>query len=395
MVFDPHSAQDGRPGGPSVSQQSAIAEAVGALEAAVAGVADGPDGGERFEAALRRLGGTLGPAGEAESAAVGPRLAALLTDTPLFPRAHLAMMVGACVERGADPVACADRVLAGLREALAGALLLLDRWAGDDEDARPGSDRDDPDLPDPDLPDPDRDDPGRAHARLAGAGRIDAWHAHRAVAGWWTLGLWQRAAFALCTHAAVRRAARADGVTDVLTELIDRYRERSEQHDLKGLRYLAAALDDEPLLVLHRPSGTGYLLRMDGLTDNFQLHTLLAEALIGGGHLPGIRPDPEVVALSRTEWLDGRRFIATGAFNLVAPDGGWIWNEGMPESIPVVDGVRTLVLDPQPYERSWAAGRFVEQVPGDLRLERVLPPEEAAARLAAAAPALPFEQAVR
>ncbi|MFE7561196.1 hypothetical protein [Kitasatospora sp. NPDC057500] len=395
MVFDPRSTQDGR--GPSNSQQSALAAAVGALEAAVGGLAaDGPDGppdgGERFDAALRRLGGALGPAGEAESAAAGPRLAALLPATPLFPRAHLAMMVGACVERGADPVACAGPVLAGLREALTGALLLLDRWAEGGEDC--GDDGDDGDGDDA-LPDPDRDDPGRAHARLTGPGRTDPRHAHRAVAGWWTLGLWQRAAFALCAHAAVRRAARADGVTEVLGELIDRYRERSDQHDLKGLRYLAATLDDEPLLVLHRPSGTGYLLRMDGLTDNFQLHTLLAEALIGGGHLPGSRPDPEVVALSRTRWLDGRRFIATGAFNLVAPDGGWIWNEGMPESIPVVDGVRTLVLDPQPFEQSWAAGRFVEQVPGDLRLERVLAPHEAAARLAAAAPALPFEQAVR
>ncbi|MFB8239750.1 hypothetical protein ACFC58_24690 [Kitasatospora purpeofusca] len=384
MVFDPHSAQDGRPTGPSDSQQSALLGAVAALEAAVAALTEDPDdGGERFEAALRRLGGLLGPAGEAESAAVGPRLAALLTDTPLFPRAHLAMMVGACVERGADPVACADGVLAGLREALSGALLLIERWA---ETGDRGNEE---------LPDPDREDPGRAHARITGPGRTDGWHAHRAVAGWWTLQLWRQAAFALNTHAAVRRAARDSGVGGVLTELIDRYRERSDRHDLKGLRYLAATLDDEPLLVLHRASGTGYLLRMDGLTDNFQLHTLLIEVLVGGGHLPGTRPDPEVVALSRTRWLDGRRFVATGAFNLVAPDGGWIWNEGMPEDIPVVDGVRTLVLDPQPYERSWAAGRFVEQVPGDLRLERVLEPAEAAARLAAAAPALPFEQAAR
>ncbi|MFC5663035.1 hypothetical protein ACFP3U_08570 [Kitasatospora misakiensis] len=390
MVLDPHSAQDGRPGGPSDSQQSALVEAVASLEAAVTGLAADPDGGERFDAALRRLGGQLGPADDEESAAVGPRLAALLLDTPVFPRAHLAMMVGACVERGADPVACADGVLAGLREALSGALLLIDRWAetggGGEGAAGDAGDA---------LPDPDEDDPGRAHARIAEPGRMDGWHAHRAVAGWWTLGLWQRASFAVCSHAAVRRAARGSGVSAVLAELVDRYRERSERHDLKGLRYLLATLDDEPLLVLHRPTGTGYLLRMDGLTDNFQLHTLLIEELVGGGHLPGTRPDPEVVALSRTRWLDGRRFIATGAFNLVAPDGRWIWNEGMPEDIPVVDGVRTLILDPQPYERSWAAGRFVEQVPGDLRLERVLEPAEAAARLAAAAPALPFDQAVR
>ncbi|MEV6973403.1 hypothetical protein [Kitasatospora sp. NPDC093806] len=400
MVFDPHSAQDG-PTGPSNRQPSDLVLAVSEFEVAVAALADGTDDGERFDAALRRLGGLLGPAGERESAAVGPRLAALLPDVPAFPRAHLAMMVGACVERGADPVACADHVLAGLREALTGALLLIERWAETgangttgasgtaDAAGSAGSARDE------ELPDPDRDDPGHAHARIAEPGRLDGWHAHRAVAGWWTLQLWQQAAFALCTHAAVRRTARAAGVADVLVELIDRYRDRSEQHDLKGLRYLTATLDDEPLLVLHRPSGTGYLLRMDGLTDNFQLHTLLAEVLIGGGHLPGPRPDPEVVALSRTGWLDGRRFIATGAFNLVAPDGGWIWNEGMPEDIPVVDGVRTLVLDPQPYERSWSAGRFIEQVPGDLRLERVLTPAEATARLAGAAPALAFEQAMR
>ncbi|MFD0348655.1 hypothetical protein ACFQ0M_26560 [Kitasatospora aburaviensis] len=181
--------------------------------------------------------------------------------------------------------------------------------------------------------------------------------------GWWTLHLWQLASFAVCTHAAVRTSARASGVTDVLAELIERYGDG--HHDLKGLLYLMKMLDDEPLLVLDRPSGTGYLVRMDGLADNFQLHTLLAELLIGGGHLPGTRPDPEVVALSRTAEVDGRRRVtALGAFNLLAPDGSWIWNEGTPADIPVVDGVRTLVLDPQPYERSWSAGRFVQQVPG-------------------------------
>ncbi|WP_327679441.1 hypothetical protein [Kitasatospora sp. NBC_00458] len=385
MVFDPHTPQDGRTG-PSDRQPTSLAGAVAEFETAVATLHDA-GGGERFDAALRRLGGLLGPAGEQESAAVGPRLASLLPDTPPFQRAHLAMMVGACVERGADPVACADHILAGLREALTGALLLLERWK---ETGDGGPD----DLPDPDGDDPDRDSPGRAHARIEEPGRLDEWHAHRAVIGWWTLSLWQRAAFALYTHAAVRRTARESGVTDVLTGLIDRY--SGDRHDLKGLRYLAAALDDEPLLVLHRPTGTGYLLRMDGLTDNFQLHTLLAEVLIGGGHLPGTRPAPEVVTLSRTGRVDGRhRVTATGAFNLVAPDGGWIWNEGMPEDVPVVDGVRTLVLDPQPYERSWAAGRFVEEVPGELRLERVLAPAEAASRLASAAPAQGFGQAVR
>ncbi|MCG6494924.1 hypothetical protein [Kitasatospora sp. A2-31] len=373
MVSDRIPSPDGS-ADPSDRQQPTLDSAITALEAANA-VADM----ERFDAAFRLLRGLLGPAGARESAEAGPRLAAQLADSPPFERAHLAMMVGACVERGADPVACADQVLAGLREALTGALLLVERW----KETGGGQ-----------LPDPDADDPGHAHARIADPDDPDAWPAHRAVIGWWTLHLWQMASFAVYTHAAVRTSARSSGVTDVLAELIERYGDG--HHDLKGLLYLMKMLDDEPLLVLDRPSGTGYLVRMDGLADNFQLHTLLAELLIGGGHLPGTRPHPEVVALSRTAEVDARRrVIALGAFNLLAPDGSWIWNEGTPADIPVVDGVRTLVLDPQPYERSWSAGRFIQQVPGDLRLERVLAPAEAAAKLAAAAPAHPFEQAYR
>ncbi|WP_406200710.1 hypothetical protein OH807_20045 [Kitasatospora sp. NBC_01560] len=371
MVSDRIPPHDGS-ADPSGRQQPTLDDVITALETAHESADT-----ERFEAAFRLAGGLLGPADSRESAAAGPRLAALLPAAPPFERAHLAMMVGACVERGADPVACADQVLAGLREALTGALLLIGRWAetGGGE-----------------LPDPDADSPGEAHARIADPGDPDAWPAHRAVIGWWTLHLWQMASFAVYTHAAVRGSARAGGVTAVLAELVERYGDGP--HDLKGLLHLMRTLDDEPLLVLDRPSGTGYLVRMDGLTDNFQLHTLLAELLIGGGHLPGTRPDPEAVALSRTAEVDGRRRVtALGTFNLLAPDGSWIWNEGTPDDIPVVDGVRTLVLEPQPYERSWSAGRFIQQVPGDLRLERVLTPAEAAGLISRTAPAHPFEQA--
>ncbi|WP_280674057.1 hypothetical protein [Kitasatospora sp. MAA19] len=358
---------------PPHRQQPTLLEAVAALEAVAVAGED-----ERFGPALGLVGGLFGSAAPAEVAAAGPRLAALLPDAPPFPRAHLAMVVGACVENGADPAACAGPVLAGLRGALTGAQHLVQRWA--ETGGGP-------------LPDPEGDDPVEAHDRIADPARLDAWHAHLAVVAWWTLHLWQRAAWAVYAHAPVRGEARASGVTDVLLELFGRY--EGGQHDFKGLASLALMLDDEPLLVLDRPTGTGYLLRMDGLGDTFQLHTLLADVLIGGGHLPGTRPDPEVVALARTAVLDGRRVIATGAFNLVAPDGSWLWNEGTPGDIPVVDGVRTLVLDPLPYERSWSAGRFIQEIPGDLRLERVLTPAEAAQRLARTAPAQSAEQAFR
>ncbi|MFD8703739.1 hypothetical protein ACFV1W_14110 [Kitasatospora sp. NPDC059648] len=351
---------------PSQRQQPTLLDAVAELEAVVAAGDD-----ERFGPALGLVGGLFGPAGPADRRAAGPRLAALLPDAPPFPRAHLAMAVGACVESGADPVACAGPVLAGLRGALTGARRLVEGWA------RTGGGP---------LPDREQDDPAEAHTRIESPEHLDAWNAHLAVVGWWTLHLWQQAAWAVYAHASVRADARTSGVTEVLLELFDRY--EGEQHDFKGLTHLALTLDDEPLLVLDRPTGTGYLLRMSGLSDTFQLHTLLADVLIGGGHLPGDPQDPEVVALARTEFLDGRRLIATGAFNLVAPDGSWLWNEGTPSDIPVVDGVRTLVLEPLPYERSWSAGRFIQEVPGDLRLERVLDPAEAAHRLSRTVPGM-------
>ncbi|MER7583702.1 hypothetical protein [Kitasatospora sp. NPDC097691] len=354
-------------------QQPTFLEAVAELEAVVAAEDD-----ERFGPVLGLVGGLFGAAAPDDRVAAGPRLAALLPDAPPFPRSHLAMVVGACVEHGADPVACAGPVLAGLRGALTGVQLLVRRWA--ETGGGP-------------LPDPEEDDPAAAHERIADPALLDEWHAHLAVVGWWTLHLWQQASWAVYSHAPVRAEARASGVTEALVELFGRY--EGEQHDLKGLAHLALVLDDEPLLVLDRPTGTGYLLRMSGLGDTFQLHTLLADVLIGGGHLPGAPQDPEVVALARTAFLDHRRPIATGAFNLVAPDGSWLWNEGTPSDVPLLDGVRTLVLEPQPYERSWSAGRFIQEVPGDLRLERVLDPAEAARWLARTVPGHSTAEAFR
>ncbi|WP_443059396.1 hypothetical protein [Streptomyces sp. NBC_00435] len=77
----------------------------------------------------------------------------------------------------------------------------------------------------------------------------------------------------------------------------------------------------------------------------------------------------------------------TGAFNLVGADGGWIFNEGPPSDIQVVDGVRPLVLDPPPYRRGWPAGCFFPGMHGDLVLERVPYARESAGWLTTVAPA--------
>ncbi|MFU0438066.1 hypothetical protein ACLZH7_06305 [Streptomyces sp. BG2AG] len=335
---------------------------------------------KRSGKAFIRLQETFGRAKETELFAGGPRLAAVLEQVPPSPRAVVAVLVGACVERGADAERCAPGVLAGLRAALEGAVAFGEAWAATGGGA---------------FPVPDDGEPGEEIVGRTG---------FEAAVGWWTLSQWEMAAVALLNHRAVRaglggeavragldaEAVRAGldekaagGGRGELLRLLTAVEQASGQ-ELRCLSYALQVLDDEPLVVLHRPSATGYLLRLSGIGDNFQLHTLLADALIGGGHVAGRAPSPQEVAVCR----ETRGQVETaGSFELVAPDGGRLWNEGTPADIPVVDGVRLLVLDEPSYTRSWPAGRFFPGMRGDLILERALEPEETERWFARVSPA--------
>ncbi|WP_063044866.1 hypothetical protein [Nocardia pseudovaccinii] len=286
-----------------------------------------------------------------ELAQGGKRLAELLPDVPTGPRANIAVLIGACVEGGADPVACAPGVLANLAITLGGAKEFAEKWTA----AADGVDVPDPEQfeLDPDL--------------------FEVFGFDQTLA-WWTLDLWSRAGLAMLQHREVRQKFGQSG-REIIRERHDALGEISDRWD-KCLGYALIVLDDEPFVVLHRETGTGYAMRMTGIGDNFQLHTLVADALIGGGHIPGAAPAAEAVAMCRD--MPGM-VHTTGSFNLVAPDGSWIWNEGTPSDIPVVDGTRLLVLDPPPYQRTWPAGRFFPHMVGDLTLERVLTADETAA----------------
>lgn len=307
------------------------------------------------EEAFAQLHRTVGKAGDRACREAGPRLAALLPEVPPGPRAALAVMVGACVERGADAGACAPAILAGAREGFAAGGDFCERWADTGGGNLPG--------PDDDLTD----------AIVARTG-------HAAATGWFTLHQWEMAGVAVLHTRAVRRTA--VGQAELLAQ-VERVAEASG-HPFRCLTYALRVLDDEPLVALHRETGTGYALRMSGIGDNFQLHTLLAGVLIGGKHVPGEAPSAREIAVCRDT---AGQVPTTGAFNLVGADGSWIFNEGNPADIPVVDGVRLIALDPPPYRRQWPAGRFFPGMPGDLVLERVLGAEEAADWFAKAAPA--------
>ncbi|MEV7520271.1 hypothetical protein [Streptomyces sp. NPDC091371] len=324
--------------------------AVGDFEKA-AGARDG----EAAERAFAQLYQAAEKAGDAEFREAGPRLAALLPSVPQGPRAAVAVVTGACVERGADPSACAPAIFAGARAGFEAAADFCARWAetGGGE-----------------LPEPDDELTDEIIGRTGEEPAI----------GWFTLPQWEMACVAMLGHRSVRRESAG---TAELLALAERVTEASG-HEFKCLTYALRVLDDEPLVVLHRETGTGYVLRMTGIGDNFQLHTLLAGVLIGGQHVPGDAPSAQEVAVCR----DAPGQVPTqGSFNLAGPDGAWIFNEGTPSDIPVVDGARLLVLDPPPYRRGWPAGRFFPGMPGDLVLDRVLDEAEAAEWFAKVQPA--------
>ena len=135
---------------------------------------------------------------------------------------------------------------------------------------------------------------------------------------WTATDLFGRAAIAMLGRSKPgRQAARRD------PELVNGLaRLASTQPLANWLSQLLAVLDDEDILVLHPGLGRGYRVRISGLADNFQLHTLLAGAVLGDpakGWLPGQPPSSQSLAAARGEPATGESPAVQGVFNLA----GW------------------------------------------------------------------------
>jgi len=164
------------------------------------------------------------------------------------------------------------------------------------------------------------------------------------------------------------------------------------------VRMLLMMLSGESLLVLHPSTGQGFKLLIDGVTDNFQLHTLLADALVVERRglfrrrqgpewgIPGLRPSPSVAAVARG---DGPQCIdehSSGVWNFYQwtaiddaaklPDDvdmeHWIWNEGIPADIAPFAGVRVVILGTPQYTRTWNTARSIAGLTARAEVEEVL-----------------------
>ena len=126
-----------------------------------------------------------------------------------------------------------------------------------------------------------------------------------------------------------------------------------------------AVLHEAPFVAIEPSSGKAVGGDISGVSENFQLHTLLMDAF-------GRPVDPEVLAIARGDGPQQGDQEVAGAWNLYTyralrdgrlpePDASqseeWIWNEGVPAVIPAIDGTRVILLGEPLYERTWNAVR--------------------------------------
>jgi hypothetical protein len=137
------------------------------------------------------------------------------------------------------------------------------------------------------------------------------------------------------------------------------------------LRRILAVPDEEPLTVIHVPERRAFRCSMSGVARNFDLFVLLADSLAGDpaeGWLDLPTPGAELVACLAGDGPSAVEATYECPFNAytyaaLSADHGlpdpadysaaplWVWGEGEPWEIPILDGQRVLLLGPPSFPR--------------------------------------------
>ncbi|GHJ45075.1 hypothetical protein Cs7R123_24170 [Catellatospora sp. TT07R-123] len=325
---------------------------------------------DAFDEALEALWAAAQNAGPDELTAALAHVAPLLAVLDASMGGEFAVLCGALIEIGAmsDPLmmVLAVRLPGVLNDAVG----FTDAWARE--------------APGVALPEPDMENFDTALDLLDA--RMAPDEASRLTEAWFSLISWLRCATTLLqTSPMARQFLRTDpALRSMVTEL------EAHREDMTWVSALLEVMDGEQLVVLHRAQRRGYRVSIGGVGDNFQLHTLLAGKLSGPaeqGLLTGYAVDPAWTAVAADAPRSAFGGPVRGQFNLVDAHGNWIWNEGTPADVPLLDGVRVVVLDPPPYERTWDNARRFPLMPAWITLDEVMGPDQAAAWLSRVAPA--------
>jgi len=200
---------------------------------------------------------------------------------------------------------------------------------------------------------------------------LSADEATRYAGAWFLLDDWMTAAAGLLVLREVRAGLPHRDEVTRLVHRLDLLRP-----DMSCLAGLLDVLDDEPLIVVHRARRQAFRLSISGVGDNFQLHTLIADALSRAGLIEDITPEPDWVAAATTGPPDSSD-RTRALFQLTDGDGMAVPIDGRPALIPLHRSRRVVVIDPQEYGRSWDLGRTYEDMVPEVRLEEALGPQDA------------------
>jgi hypothetical protein len=294
-------------------------------------------------------------------------LSAHLNDIEDASRAStLALICGALVERGCDPMALADPLVQQLKSLLAlSAEFAVACWE------RVPQSKD------------ERHDPFEEFERMRGElatvmpQHQAAWDALQRV---WPLAI---AVFSVSAEA----RSRASGLREAAAKI-------SDTHEAgHWLRFMLSVLDNEPIMIIEPARSRGVLGHFSGVVDNFQLNVLLMDAFPRSNLFSRRRVSRQAAEVARGNGPQQTNEVITAAWNLytwqaiepggVLPDPKewnsdehWIWNEGVPADIPIFDGYRVVLLGPASYPRTWQCQRIFSRLQARLDCEQPLSANE-------------------
>jgi hypothetical protein len=280
--------------------------------------------------------------------------------------AFLALVCGALIEGGCDPLAIARPLTDRLEALLKSSVTLADACIAQLPKSEDGD-----------------EDPNEAFERARA--QLIPTMPHENTA-WEALNIFWRPAIAAFSVSAEARAA-ARHLREPATRI-------SEYHEAgHWLQLMLGVLDDEPIVVVEPETKLGILGRISGVVDNFQLNVLLMDGFPKSGLFARRRVAQRVAAIARGDGPQQSNDTVTGVWNLYTweaiesrgtlPDPGdtdsskfWIWNEGTPADIPLFDGRRAILLGPASYPRSWQSQRMFSKLRAHLEIEQKLTKDE-------------------
>ncbi len=295
-------------------------------------------------------------------------LLGVVDESPTGPACFLSVVCGALLEQGALPGRMGSVVHRLLGELLPPAAYLIREC----QKREPGA------TPSPPLTEQEQEEQS-AQRQAHSFEELSAAHP-LAREAWDNLGAFWPAGVAIYSRDVAARV-KAREYLPLIHVLADRH------EGGHWLSKLLPVLDNEPLVVIDPAREVGVVVRMSGVADNFQLHTLLMNTF-PRRWLERRRVSETAVAVAMGLGPQQSGEVVTGRWNLyqasaLGPEGRlasdsiqssehWIWGEGTPTEISLIDGHRVVLLGSPSHNRSWRSVRLFSSLKAGLHDMQVL-----------------------